>query len=145
MAGESSFIKVLDKAELAKRSLEAQMAYVRRFYQDANLQAAYDAALQMEEISERLVLLARRLPAYTGSPMAGSPCAPRRCFRKRPPARRIMSALFYTLPCGGSSRRSRRSGIGTVFWFTGMSIAGTGRSAGTGTMTILKSTWYRIS
>ena len=70
MAGESSFIKVLDKAELAKRSLEAQMAYVRRFYQDANLQAAYDAALQMEEISERLVLLARRLPAYTGCPMA---------------------------------------------------------------------------
>lgn len=65
MAGESSFIKVLDKAELAKRNLEAQMAYVRRFYQDANLQAAYDAALQMEEISERLVLLTRKLPAYT--------------------------------------------------------------------------------
>ena len=70
MAGESSFIKVLDKAELAKRNLEAQMAYVRRFYQDANLQAAYDAALQMEDISERLVLLTRRLPAYTGCPMA---------------------------------------------------------------------------
>ena len=70
MAGESSFIKVLDKAELAKRNLEAQMAYVRRFYQDANLQAAYDAALQMEEISERLVLLTRRLSAYTGCPMA---------------------------------------------------------------------------
>ena len=31
MAGESSFIKVLDKAELAKRSLEAQMAYVTAF------------------------------------------------------------------------------------------------------------------
>ena len=72
MAGESSFIKVLDKAELAKRNLEAQMAYVRRFYQDANLQAAYDAALQMEEISERLVLLTRKLPAYTGCPMAES-------------------------------------------------------------------------
>ncbi len=70
MAGESSFIKVLDKAELAKRNLEAQMAHVRRFYQDVNLQAAYDAALQMEEISERLVLLTRRLPAYTGCPVA---------------------------------------------------------------------------
>lgn len=70
MAGENSFIKVLDKAELAKRNLEAQMAYVRRFYQDANFQAAYDAALQMEDISERLVLLTRRLPAYTGCPMA---------------------------------------------------------------------------
>ena len=70
MAGESSFIKVLDKVELAKRSLEAQMAYVRRFYQDADFQAAYDAALQMEEISERLVLFTRRLPAYTGSPVA---------------------------------------------------------------------------
>ena len=63
MAGESSFIKVLDKAELAKRNLEAQMAYVRRFYQDAILQAAYDAALRLEEISERLVLFTRRLPA----------------------------------------------------------------------------------
>ena len=70
MAGENSFIKVLDKVELAKRSLEAQMAYVRRFYQDADLQAAYDAALQLEEISEKLVLFTRRLPAYTGSPVA---------------------------------------------------------------------------
>ena len=70
MAGENSFIKVLDKVELAKRSLEAQMAYVRRFYQDADLQAAYDAALQLEEISEELVLFTRRLPAYTGSPAA---------------------------------------------------------------------------
>ena len=31
MAGENSFIKVLDKVELAKRSLESEMAYVRRF------------------------------------------------------------------------------------------------------------------
>ncbi len=70
MAGESSFIKVLDKVELAKRSMEAQMAYVRRFYQDADLQAAYEAALRLEEISEKLVLFTRRLPAYTGSPVA---------------------------------------------------------------------------
>ena len=70
MAGEGSFIKVLDKVELAKRSMEAQMAYVRRFYQDADLQAAYEAALQLEEISEKLVLFTRRLPAYTGSPVA---------------------------------------------------------------------------
>ncbi len=70
MAGESLFIKVLDKVELAKRSMEAQMAYVRRFYQDADLQAAYEAALRLEEISEKLVLFTRRLPAYTGSPVA---------------------------------------------------------------------------
>lgn len=70
MAGENSFIKVLDKAELAKRNLEAQMVFVRRFYQDANFQAAYDAALRLEEISERLVLFTRRLPAYTGCPIA---------------------------------------------------------------------------
>jgi hypothetical protein len=50
--------------------MEAQMAYVRRFYQDADLQAAYEAALQLEEISEKLVLFTRRLPAYTGSPVA---------------------------------------------------------------------------
>lgn len=70
MAEKSSFIKVLDKAELAKRNLEAQFAYTRHFYQDSNLQSAYDAALQLEAISEKLVLLTRRLPAYTGNPMA---------------------------------------------------------------------------
>ena len=53
MAGENSFIKVLDKVELASRNLESQMAYVRRFHQEANLQAAYDSALRLEEISER--------------------------------------------------------------------------------------------
>ncbi len=72
MAGENSFIKVLDKVELAKRSLESEMAYVRRFYKDADFQAAYDAALRLEEISERLALFTRRLPAYTGCPMAGA-------------------------------------------------------------------------
>ena len=70
MAGENSFIKVLDKLELAKRNLETQMVYVRRFYEDANLPAAYNAALQLEAISEKLALLTRRLPAYTGHPMA---------------------------------------------------------------------------
>lgn len=50
MAGENSFIKVLDKVELAKRSLESEMAYVRRFYKDADFQAAYDAALRLEEM-----------------------------------------------------------------------------------------------
>ena len=50
MAGENSFIKVLDKVELAKRSLESEMAYVRRFYKDADFHAAYDAALRLEEM-----------------------------------------------------------------------------------------------
>lgn len=70
MAGENSFIKVLDKVELAGRNLEAQIAYVRRFHQNSDLQGAYAASLQLEEIAERLVLFARRLPAYTGCPMA---------------------------------------------------------------------------
>lgn len=70
MAGENSFIKVLDKVELAKCKLEAQMTHVRRFHQDENFRAAFEAALQLEEISERLVLLTRKLPAYTGCPMA---------------------------------------------------------------------------
>ena len=47
MAGENSFIKVLNKVELAKRSLESEMAYVRRFYKDSDFQAAYDAALRL--------------------------------------------------------------------------------------------------
>ncbi|MEY8389875.1 DUF6100 family protein [Lachnospiraceae bacterium 45-W7] len=70
MAGENSFIKVLDKIEFAKLSLESRITCVRRLYQDANLEEAYKAALQLEEISEGLVLFARRLPAYTGCPMA---------------------------------------------------------------------------
>lgn len=70
MANGRSFIKILDKAELAKRNLETQIEYVRRFYQESDRKAAYDAALRLEETAEKLTLLTRRLPAYTGNPMA---------------------------------------------------------------------------
>lgn len=70
MKEENSFIKILDRAELTQRSMRAQMEYARRFYRDANIQAAYNAALNLEEVSERLVLLTRSLPAYTGCPLA---------------------------------------------------------------------------
>lgn len=70
MADRNSFIKVLDKVELSKRNLESQIEYIRHFYQESNLQAAYDASLRLEEIAEKLALYTRSLPAYTGRPHA---------------------------------------------------------------------------
>lgn len=43
---------------------------VRQLYEEENLETAYRESLKLEEIAERLVLVARTLPAYTGFPFA---------------------------------------------------------------------------
>ena len=42
----------------------------RLLYNAGDLPAAYDAALRLEEASEKMVLLTRALPAFTGNPHA---------------------------------------------------------------------------
>ncbi len=44
---------------------------MRDFWQAHQLQMAYEQAMRLEETAERLVLLTRVLPAYTGSNVAG--------------------------------------------------------------------------
>lgn len=48
-----------------------QLNLVKDFCQGHQMQMAYEQALRLEETAERLVLLARVLPAYTGSNVAG--------------------------------------------------------------------------
>lgn len=47
-----------------------QLSLVKYFYQECQMQMAYEQAVRLEETAERLVLLTRVLPAYTGSNMA---------------------------------------------------------------------------
>lgn len=48
-----------------------QLSLVKDFCQGHQMQMAYEQALKLEETAERLVLLTRVLPAYTGSNVAG--------------------------------------------------------------------------
>lgn len=48
-----------------------QLSLVKDFCQGHQMQMAYEQALRLEETAERLVLLTRVLPAYTGSNVAG--------------------------------------------------------------------------
>lgn len=65
-----SFEKILGKLEQAGGQLQDQTAAVRRFCHDNDMKRAYEQAIRLEETSERLTLLARALPAYTGCPQA---------------------------------------------------------------------------
>lgn len=66
----STFLKVLSKVENKIHRMQEKTLVVRRFYQTGNVEGAYEAALNLEEISEQTVLLSRTLPAYTGVPHA---------------------------------------------------------------------------
>lgn len=51
--------------------LWSQLRLVKDFCQGHQMQMAYEQALRLEETAERLILLTRVLPAYTGSNVAG--------------------------------------------------------------------------
>ena len=70
MEQTNSFVRVLDKIEWSADKLQNQLAATRKFYHAHDMKQAYDQAIRLEETSERLVLLTRVLPAYTGCPQA---------------------------------------------------------------------------
>lgn len=70
MAAASVFLQALDKAAARTRRLQEQIVTAKQLYEAGNLRQAYEAAMKLEETAERLVLLSRTLPAYTGSPHA---------------------------------------------------------------------------
>lgn len=61
------FLKTLGKAEAAFEKMEETALMVRWFYETGDYKDAYEHALRMEEQAERMVLLTRSLPAYTGA------------------------------------------------------------------------------
>lgn len=70
MEQNNSFQKVLGRVEKMAGKLWNQIRLVKDCCQAHQLQMAYEQALRLEETAERLVLLTRALPAYTGSGMA---------------------------------------------------------------------------
>ena len=70
MRQNNSFLKTLDKAEKKIDLMGEQIKNVRFLYDNGKMDEAYEKAMQLEETSEKAVLLTRVLPAYTGKPQA---------------------------------------------------------------------------
>lgn len=70
MEQNNSFQKVLGRVEKKAVKLWNQIRLVKDSCQGHQMQIAYEQAMRLEETAERLVLLTRVLPAYTGSDVA---------------------------------------------------------------------------
>ena len=70
MEVRNSFTRTLEKIDSHLQRMNVQSAAVRWAYEGGNREAAYDHALTLEENAEKMVLMARVLPAYTGHPRA---------------------------------------------------------------------------
>lgn len=70
MEQNNSFQKVLGRVEKKAVKLWDQIRLVKDSCQGHQMQMAYEQAMRLEETAERLVLLTRVLPAYTGSDVA---------------------------------------------------------------------------
>lgn len=66
----NSFIHLLDKIETQDRRLGMTIKNLRCLTGEKSMELAYAMALKLAEESEKLTLLTRALPAYTGNPRA---------------------------------------------------------------------------
>ncbi|MBS5079333.1 MAG: DUF6100 family protein [Clostridiales bacterium] len=62
----TKFLDTLDKIGRLDKKLQEQLASVQWFCENGSIYEAYLHSLNLEETAERLVLLTRVLPAYTG-------------------------------------------------------------------------------
>ena len=71
MKTESSpYAQAMSAAKRQYDKLGKQMQTMRDWYDGGNIEASYEASVQAEKLSEKLTLLMRVLPAYTGNPRA---------------------------------------------------------------------------
>lgn len=68
MDRKQTFLKTLDKVYMLIKKLKEQEVLVRWLYHAGDLEETYGQSLKLEADTEKLVLLTRSLPAYTGSP-----------------------------------------------------------------------------
>lgn len=66
MNKKSTFINTIDRVDVLSKKFIKQSSSVRCFYERKNMNEAYTYAMRMEETAEKIVLLTRTLPAYTG-------------------------------------------------------------------------------
>lgn len=65
-----SFSMTLAKLESQAQKLNMSLRNTRYMYETGNMALTYEIAMRTADVAERIVLLARALPAYTGNPMA---------------------------------------------------------------------------
>lgn len=66
----NAFIRLLDKIEAQDRRISMTIKNLRCLTGGKTMELAYATALKLEEDSEKMTLLTRALPAYTGNPQA---------------------------------------------------------------------------
>lgn len=67
---KTGFRKTLDQVDKLMRQANVKVTSTKMAYGSGDVHAAYNQAMKLEQLMEKLVLLTRTLPAYTGNPMA---------------------------------------------------------------------------
>lgn len=70
METTNSFARTLAKLESQIKKMNMALHNTQSLYHSGNMELTYDVALRLAEVCERATLLARALPAYTGTPNA---------------------------------------------------------------------------
>ena len=70
MESISSFVHLLDKIEVQNHRLGMTLENLRCLTGGASMKLAYATAVRLAEDSEKMTLMTRALPAYTGNPQA---------------------------------------------------------------------------
>ena len=70
MNEENEFYKVFTKVEKLEKSFKKELDTIKRMLANEEYDTAYPYSLVAEEIAEKIVLLTRALPCYTGRPVA---------------------------------------------------------------------------
>ena len=64
------FQETLNRIDKELVEMYEQCQFVRHFYNTGNKEQAYASAFDLAKISEKITLLTRALPCYTGNPRA---------------------------------------------------------------------------
>lgn len=159
----SEFERALGAAEHRAGRAAVELARTRRLLEREDMAGAFGAAFAFSAEVEKLALLARVLPAYTGHPKAAElkeqmlmdtipvemGYAKRGWFRLQIPAllpkkesgSPSTSSSISTRRCGTILLESRRLSIKIACWPTAMCTVGNVRSVPIGTTITLRSTW----
>ena len=70
MNKENDFYKVLTKVDKLDKAFRKELDYIVALCERENCETVYPYSLKLEEIAEKIVLLTRAMPCYTGRPSA---------------------------------------------------------------------------
>ena len=67
---QSDFLRVVERSSGLMRKAQSELDQTKRLAEEGNMVGAFESAFTFADLVERLALLARSLPAYTGHPRA---------------------------------------------------------------------------